>query len=341
MTDPSPGDLRLRRPTMSDVARAAGVSRQLVSIVMRDVAGASQETRARVKEVAAQLGYVPDDRARKLRQQSTRLIGITFQLHQAFHGDLVEYSYLAAADTGYDVTLSAMAPTRGEAVAVEALLRERCDAIVMLAPSSPLETLHRWADHVPLVTVGRRVPTKRFGIVRSDDVAGMRQAVKHLAELGHRRIAHVEGGDALGAADRRVSYHDTMQQLGLAEHIDMVPGGPEEEDGARGILPLLERPIPPTAVVAFNDRCATGILNTAAQRGVRIPSDLSLVGYDDSRPAGLPHVQMSTVSQDLPGIARTAVKMALAQIDGELPREVVVTPRLVIRNTTGLPAARR
>lgn len=338
MTEPSSGDLRSRRPTMADVARAAGVSRQLVSIVMRDVPGASQHTRARVREVAAQLGYVPDDRARKLRQQSTTLIGITFALHQAFHGDLVEYSYLAAAHTGYDVTLSAMAPTRGEAVAVEALLRERCDAIIMLAPSSPPESLRKWAEYAPLVTVGRRMPTDGFGIVRSDDTAGMEQAVRFLADLGHRRIAHVDGAGALGAADRRTSYRNTMQQLGLADHIDLIDGGPEEEDGARGILTLLKRPERPTAVIAFNDRCATGILNAAAQQGVKVPSDLSLVGYDDSRPAGLPHVQLTTVSQDLPGIARTAVAMAVAQIDGAPPAEVIVGPHLVVRNTTGAPA---
>ena len=123
--DASPNP-RTRRPTMSDVARASGVSRQLVSIVMRGVPGASPETRARVQEEARRLGYLPDDRARKLRQQSTKLIGITFALHQAFHGDVVEHSYLAAADTGYEVTLSAVASSRAEAVSGRGGGRRTC-----------------------------------------------------------------------------------------------------------------------------------------------------------------------------------------------------------------------
>lgn len=329
---------RTRRPTMSDVARAAGVSRQLVSIIMRDVPGASPDTRARVQEEARRLGYLPDDRARKLRQQSTKLIGITFTLHQAFHGDVVEHSYLAAADTGYELTLSAVAASRSEAVAVEALLRERCDAVILLAPSSPLETLHEWAAYAPLVTVGRREQTDRIGLVRSDDTEGMEQAVRHLAQLGHRRIAHIDGAEVPGAADRRASYRATMRRLGLAEHIDLIPGGPSEEDGVRGALTLFDRPAPPSAVITFNDRCATGVLNAAARAGVKVPAELSVVGYDDSRPAGLPHVQLTTVSQDLPAIARAAVEMALAQIEGTPPREVIVRPRLVVRGTTCPPA---
>lgn len=330
-------DLRSRRPTMADVAQAAGVSRQLVSIIMRGAPGASQETRARVQRVAEELGYLPDNRARKLRQQSTKLIGITFVLHQAFHDDLVEHSYLAAADTGYDVILSAVAPTRTEDVAVEGLIRERCDAIIMLAPSNPPAVLGRWANYAPLVAVGRRMRSDRFGVVRSDDVAGMRLAVQHLAELGHRRISHIDGAKAAGTADRRSSYRRTMQRLGLADHIDVIPGGSEEEDGARAVADLLASPNAPTAVIAFNDRCATGVLNTLAQRGVRVPSDLSVMGYDDARPAGLPHVQLSTISQDLPEMARAAVRMALAQIDQEVPSEVVVQPRLVARSTTSPP----
>lgn len=319
---------------MGDVAKAAGVSRPLVSIVMRDAPGASDETRKRVLKIAEEMGYVPDERARKLRQNSSHLIGIAFELQQPFHGDVVEQIYQAAAERGYDVALSAVAPSRDEPTAVESLIRERCDALIVLGTRSHADDLRHIADRVPVVSVARRLKAPFLGIVRGDDRAGMKMAVEHLAALGHRRIAHIDGADAPGSADRRASYRKTMQRLGLGDHIDVISGGLTEEDGARGMAELLTRPVPPTAVIAFNDRCATGALDLAARTGIRVPQDLSLMGYDDSRLARIPHVQMTTVSQDARELAREAVELAIEQIQGRPPREIVVQPRLVPRQTT-------
>lgn len=328
------GVQRGRRPTMGDVAKAAGVSRPLVSIVMRDAPGASDATREKVLKLAHEMGYVPDDRARKLRQNSSRLIGISFELQQPFHGDVVEQIYLAAAESGYDVALSAVAPTRDEVTAVESLIRERCEALIVLGTKAEADDLKRYADRVPVVSVARRLKAPFLGIVRGDDKAGLKMAVNHLAELGHQRITHIDGADAPGSADRRASYRTTMRRLGLADHVDVISGGLTEEDGARGMSELLSRPLPPTAVIAFNDRCATGAMAFAARTGHRVPQDLSIMGYDDSRLARIPHVQMTTVSQDAHELARAAVDLALEQIHGQPPREIVVQPRLVVRETT-------
>jgi LacI family transcriptional regulator len=319
---------------MGDVARAAGVSRPLVSIVMRDAPGASDATRERILRIAAEMGYVPDERARKLRQNSSRLIGIAFELQQPFHGDVVEQVYVAAAESGYDVALSAVSPSRDEPTAVESLIRERCDALIVLGMKAHADDLGRFADRVPMVSVARRLKAPFLGIVRGDDKAGLRMAVEYLAGLGHSRIAHIDGADAPGSADRRTSYRRTMQRLGLGEYVDVIAGGLTEADGARGTRELLTRPTPPTAVIAFNDRCATGALDYAARTGLRIPEDLSIMGYDDSRLARIPHVQMTTVSQDARELARAAVDLALEQLKGESPREIVVQPRLVVRETT-------
>ena len=287
--------------------------------------------------LAAEMGYVPDDRARKLRQTEAKLIGITYELQQPFHGDVVEQIYLAAATTGYDVALSAVAPTRSEAVAVESLIRARCDAIVMLGPESSVPDMKRWAERIPVVAVARRIKAPGVAVVRGDDAAGMRAAVEYLAQLGHLRIAHIDGAEAPGSADRRASYRRTMRRLGLGELADVIEGGPEEKDGARGVQALLARPKPPTAVIAFNDRCASGVLQYANRTGVRIPGDLSVMGYDDSRLADFPHVQLTTVSQDAAEIARAAVDMALARIAGRPAQELVVRPRLVVRDTAAPP----
>jgi LacI family transcriptional regulator len=323
---------------MGDVARVAGVSRPLVSIVMRDAPGASAATRKRVLRIAREMGYVPDERARKLRQNSSRLLGILFELQQPFHGDVVEQVYLAAAAHGYDLALSAVAPSRDEATAVESLIRERCDAIIVLGVKTHADDLQRFSARVPMVSVARRLKAPFLGIVRGDDKAGLRLAVEHLAGLGHQRIAHIDGADAPGSADRRDSYRRNMRRLGLGDHIDVISGGLTEADGARGMGELLGRPEPPTAVIAFNDRCATGVLDLAARRGLSIPARLSVMGYDDSRLARVPHVQMSTVSQDAGELAQEAVVLALEQIAGQPPREIVVTPRLVVRETTAAPA---
>lgn len=328
------GPPRGRGPTMGDVARAAGVSRPLVSIVMRDAPGASDATRERILRIAAEMGYVPDARARKLRQNSSRLIGISFELQQPFHGDMVEQVYIAAAESGYDVALSAVSPSRDEPTAVESLIRERCDALIVLGMKAHADDLRRFADRVPMVSVARRLKAPFLGIVRGDDKAGLRMAVEYLAGLGHARIAHIDGADAPGSADRRASYRRTMQRLGLGEYVDVIAGGLTEADGARGTRELLTRSTPPTAVIAFNDRCATGALDYAARTGLLVPDDLSIMGYDDSRLARIPHVQMTTVSQDARELARAAVDLALEQLQGEAPREIIVQPRLVVRETT-------
>lgn len=327
----------IRRPTMGDVAAAAGVSRALVSIVMRDAPGASEATRARVRGIARELGYVPDERARKLRQKSTRLIGIAFELQHHFHGDVVEHIYPAAARHGYDVALSAVSPTRDEATAIESLLRERCEAVIVLSVRSGTEHLAALGRSVPIVSVARRLDDPGISVVRGNDEAGERIAVDHLARLGHTRIAHIDGGDAPGSDDRRHSYRATMRRLGLGADIDVAPGGPTEEDGAVAMAELLARPEAPTAVCAFNDRCAAGALDYAARVGLRVPADVSVMGYDDSQLSRRTHVQLTTVSQDTASLAEQAVALAIERLDGRPAREVVVEPHLVVRGTTAPP----
>jgi DNA-binding LacI/PurR family transcriptional regulator len=327
------------RPTLADVAEAAGVSTALVSIVMRGVPGASDATRQRVKEVADRLGYVPDQRARKLRQQTSRLIGVTFGLQQPFHGDLVEHLYTAAEARGYDLAISAVAPSRAEDAAVQALLRERCEVVILLGSALPDDVLGTLATRVPLLLVARRSDVPGVASVRSDDVAGAGLAVDHLVGLGHRDIAHIDGGTAPGGADRRRGFLDAVARHGLAD-APVVAGGLTEEDGARGMRELLARPTPPTGVVAFNDRCAAGALDVLVRERVDVPGRVSVVGYDDSRLAVSPHARMTTVSQNASEMAEQAVLGAMALLHGDEPRDVVLTPHLVARSTTAAPGER-
>ncbi|MFC6062896.1 LacI family DNA-binding transcriptional regulator [Streptomyces ochraceiscleroticus] len=320
---------------MADVARAAGISTALVSIVIRGVPGASEATRQRVLRIADELGYVPDQRAQKLRQSRSRVLGVTFELQQPFHGDLVEQIYTAAGQQGYEAMISAVAPSRSETTAVNALLRERCEAAILLGSELETEELTRLARRLPTLLVARHTDLSGVGVVRSDDTAGIGLAVDHLVALGHRRIAHIDGAGAPGSSDRRLGFLQAMAGHGLQDTADVLAGGLTETAGAEGMRYLLGRPTPPTAVIAFNDRCASGVLDVLARQGCDVPGEISVVGYDDSRLAKLPHVQMTTVSQNAAELAEAAVTSALALIAGRQPEEVVLTPRLVERATTG------
>src|SRR3712207_5227646 len=146
-----------RRPTLADDAARAAVSTALVSSVRRGAPGASAATRARVRRAADEIGYRPDSRARLLRSSRSRLLGVVFGVQHAFHGDLVSGLYTAAEQVGYELALSAVTPGRGEERAVDSLLRDRCEALVLLGPQQPTAALADLAARLPVVVVARSV----------------------------------------------------------------------------------------------------------------------------------------------------------------------------------------
>jgi len=334
----TPGVPDGRRPTLADVAARAGVSTALVSIVMRGVAGASAATRERVLQAAREIGYRPDSRARLLRSNRTHLIGVQFEIQEPFHTDLVERLYAAAEAAGYQLALSAVAASRSERQAVESLLGDRCEALILLGPQAPATRLAELAALLPVVSVARRLRPAVPGVqvIRTADDEGVRQAVDHLVALGHRDILHIDGGRAPGAAERRRGYRTAMNDHGLADHVRILPGGPTEQEGATAARTILDAAPWPSAVLAFNDACATGLLGAFFRAGVSVPGEISVVGFDDSRVARLPHIDLTTVAQDIPRIAELAVAAVTVRPQSGEPRigEDVVAPRLVVRGTT-------
>src|SRR3954451_11216535 len=321
--------------TMEHVAARAGVSRALVSIVFRGVPGASETTRARVLAAADALGYRPDHRARLLGSARSRTLGVVYGLHRDFQADVLEALYVAADGKGYDLALGATAPSRDEHRAVRSLLEFRCEAIVLIGPTMRRGALEELAAQVPLVVVARSLRSRAVDVVRTDDRAGARLAVEHLAGLGHERIAHVDGQRAPGAAERRRGYRQAMSELDLSGHARVVPGGLTEEHGQRAAA-ALNAGVTPTGVTAFNDHCAAGFMAAIRSRGVRVPEEVSIVGYDDSHIAGLAGIALTTVAQDSPTMARSALDLALNRQKGgkREAAEVVIKPRLVVRGTS-------
>jgi DNA-binding LacI/PurR family transcriptional regulator len=328
-----------RRPTLEDVAERAGVSRALVSIVMRDAAGASEQTRERVRRVADDIGYRPDPRARRLRQHRTRLIGVTFTAGQEFHADLVDGVYVAAEELGYDVVLSGVTPHRDEPRALRTLIDDRCEGLVLIGPEMPARQLGDLAAKVPVLVVARRV--RGVDAVRSDDVAGAALGMEHLVGLGHRRILYLDGGRAPGAAERRRGYMRAARVARLPELT--LPGGLTEREGAAAASAMLESQSLPSAVFAFNDRCALGVMDVLIRAGVPVPEHVSVLGFDDSPLAGLAHVDLTTIRQDSAGLARAAIERLVARLDEasvdggavDIARE----PTLIVRGSTARPCA--
>src|SRR4051812_19988300 len=251
---------------MADVAARAGVSRALVSIVFRGAPGASEPTRARVMRAADELSYRPDRRARLLGSSRSRTIGVVFGLHHEFHTELVERLYEAVGITGFELALGATAPTRTESTAVQALLEFRCEALVLIGPLMQRRALDELSRQVPVVVVARELRTPSVDVVRTDDEHGARLAVEHLVQLGHRRIVHVDGVRAPGAAQRRRGYRKAMAAAGLARQARIVPGGLTDEDGERAADVLLARRSRATAGVALNDHRAARTLPAAPAR---------------------------------------------------------------------------
>lgn len=327
-----------RRPTLEDVAERAGVSRALVSIVMRDAVGASEQTRERVRRAADEIGYRPDPRARRLRQHRTKLIGVTFTAGQEFHADVVDGVYVAAEELGYDVVLSAVTPHRDEPRALRTLVDDRCEGLLLIGPEGPAGQLGDLAARLPVVVVARRV--RAVDAVRSDDVAGAVMGMRHLLGLGHRRILYLDGGRAPGAAERRRGYRQAARAARLSELVG--PGGLTEREGAAAATAMLDSKALPSAVFAFNDRCALGVMDVLIRAGVSVPQQISVLGFDDSPLAGLAHVDLTTIRQDSAGLARAAVQRLVARLDGDAADggavDITREPTLIVRGST---AARR
>ena len=242
------------------------------------------------------------------------------------------------------MVLSAVTRTRDERRATETLVDFRCEALVLLGPVAPASQLAALGRQLPVVVIGRRVAGDAVDVVRSADAEGVGQAVEHLVGLGHRSIAYVDGGRGTIAADRRRGYRTAMRRHGLTDHIRVLPGDHTEAAGARAARALLDAGDGlPTAVVAYNDHCALGLLDAFNRAGVAVPGGISVAGYDDSSLSRLAHVNLTTVSQDARRQAEHAVAAAVERLEGghrDGHREIVLAPHLVVRGTTGPPPER-
>lgn len=328
-----------RRPTLSDVARLAAVSPATVSRVINENPGVRDDTRRGVERAIAALGYRPSFLGRNLALRRTRTIGVLISdIRNPFFPEIVYAVEQAARRRGYLPILCDVEDERPDDH-LQRLLDQGVDGLLVAStPTDQLLELRRAGPPIVLVNQGHPAFTDTF--VLPDYRAGGALATAHLVELGHRRIAHVRGPlDVHASVEREQGYLEELGRAGLAFARSVPVPDFSPETGRAAAAELMRLPEPPTAVFVVNDYCSLGLLHGLADAGLRVPQDISVVGYDDIWPSRLPSIQLTTVSAQIDKMARGGTEMLLDLIESGHDRAAatILPPELLVRGTTGPP----
>lgn len=306
--------------TMRDVARQAGVSITTVSHVINNSRAVSDGARQRVETAMLELGYKPNTLARSLRRQQTHIVGmIVPDSANPFFAEIARGIEDASFKQNYNVVLCNTEGDLEKQISyTNVLIQNQVAGIVFVAAgvsTELVEDLQR--RQVPLVVVDREVPDVAVDTVLTDHYQGGRLATQHLVDLGHRRIACISAGSELSpSSDRVTGYQDVLRENGLAVDEQLIVRGDfQYKSGFEAAQQLLALAEPPTAVFASNDLMAVGCISAATQQGLRVPEDLSVVGFDDVRLASFTNPPLTTIAQPKREIGTLAVDMLLARIN--------------------------
>lgn len=332
---------RSRRPTQVDVAVAAGVSRALVSLVMRDAPSVAPGTRDRVLAAARTLGYRPNALARSLAQGQSRTVGTLIYDVTNPHLGAVYAAFARAADAhGIQLLVAnGLRSAAREPDLVDTLLEHQIAGLALLSPTMHEDRIAEIAAATPVVVIGREASVSGIDVVTLDEDLAAQAILGHLTMLGHARIAHITGGrDNRPGLDRAAAYRRAMRRLGLTPIV--VPGAFTPDGGAAGARALCALPELPTAVIAGNDLTAVGAMGQFASLGLRVPEDVSVVGYDDSQIARLDLIGLTTIRQPVDWFGELGATMILERMAGRRfgSRIERGEPTLVLRHTTAAPA---
>ncbi|WIV56432.1 LacI family DNA-binding transcriptional regulator [Amycolatopsis nalaikhensis] len=325
--------------TILDVARAAGVSKSTVSRVLDErLPRSNSETAQRVRQVAAELGYVRDPLAAGMRRAGTSTVGVIVpRLTDTVMAMLYEQIAATAASRGlFAVVATTEDDPATERFAVQTLVRRRVDGLVLTTARLDVPTAQGVPHALALRTDG--IGPAAIG----DDNLGARLAVRHLIDLGHRRIGLVGGpGYASSARGRLDGYREGLSEAGVTVDDSLITGDSfSMKSGELAGRALLDRADRPTAIFAVNDNTAIGVMAAAHALGLRIPEDLSLVGYNDIPVVSSLPVPLTTVRVPFAQIATTALDLLQEAGNDRAARTVVTPPTLISRASTGTAPAR-
>ena len=337
-----------RRPTIRDVAERAGVSKSLVSLVMRGEPLVREDKRRRVEEAAAELGYRTNWAARSLSAVRSGTVGVlaadlrnpwSMDIVEAV-GQVLEAARLTTLLTSAVLPSSAAGQPRLDVGVIGALRDLRVDGLLVVGSVPDGARLAEVVTDLPVVVVGARVEgLASADVVRSDDAAGMELVVDHLVARGHRRIAHLGGAGGAVATERAAGYRTAMVRHRLGDQVLVQACDFSEDGGYAAATTLLAGGRPVTALAAVNDLAAVGAMSAAADAGIDLPAGLAVTGYDDTFLAELRQISLTSVNPDSAGMGELAARRLLERIAGpDRPgAEHLVAPRLVVRASSARP----
>ena len=333
------------RPTIKDIAERAGVSPATVSRALTDSGLVTEATRQRVHEVAREMHYRPNVQARNLRtRRSMAVLLVVRNVGNPFYLDVMKGVEAVARENGYSVLMgNTEDDSHRETEYVEMLRDGHADGMILMTGRLPAASSSGRGnlEGLPAVVALEMLEGSALPHVQIDNVAAAREAVAHLAGLGHRRIAHITGPlpETMSVA-RLEGYRQAMADAGLA-----VPAGYEAagnyrlETGQAAIQALFALPEPPTAIFVANDEMAIGAVHELRRIGFDVPRDVSIVGFDDLYLSRAFYPPLTTVRQPRLDIGRTAMSVLAAMLAGERPASspIVMPTELVIRASTAPP----
>lgn len=330
-----------RRVTIVDVARAAGVSVSTVSRVLRDHVDVKSDTRATVQAAIEALGYRPSPIARALVSGETRLLALfVSDITNPFYPELAMSVEREAARAGYTVVIcntgDRIAETRRH---LTRLLGQGLDGVIHAAVGRDQATvLSVLGDRRRVVFTNRPPTNMSVSYVVSDNVGGAAELTRHLLARGHRRIGFIGGpAYARNATERLRGFTQAMREVAGTEAV-VVQGEFSKESGERSVRRWLKDDLGLTAIVAINDSVALGAMEELVRRGLRIPADMALAGFDGTAFAASPVMSLTTVDQHSDEMGRQAVRVLLKQLasDEFVPTREVLPTRLLVRSSTEL-----
>jgi LacI family transcriptional regulator len=330
------------RATIRDIASLAGVSIATVSRVLNDRPDVAPETREAVLEVVRQQAFATNRSARSLSGGRTGLVGMTTPMVQAAYFALV---LSGASEALYEQDMRAIVcPTlhqhEREVTLLDRLVHGTTDGAIIQLPEESSDELKALLDQgYPVVVVDPRLPLDEdIPCVSAAHAAGARAATNHLLALGHRRIAAITGPKGwVATEERRNGYHAALAAAGVLPHAELeVEGHWRIPHGFAAASVLLDLEPQPTAIFAFNDNMAIGAMQAARERGLRVPDDLSIVGFDDLEEAALVTPALTTVRQPLAEMGRMAVSLLLRLLDKQRVEtlRIELATKIVVRDST-------
>lgn len=324
--------------TLQMVAQRAGVSPSTVSRILNGTASVSPDKQQAVDAAIKALGFLPNPVARGLAGGRTLSVGVVTQtISSPFYGEALHGIEVELERAGYiPIFVSGHWQETEERKALEALLSRRVDGVIVLAGRLPNAALQGYARSVPMVVVGRDIAGPQLFSFGFDNRAGGYLATQHLIECGHSKIAFIAGDpDHEDALDRQAGYRQALEQAGIGFDPQLVVHGDfSESSGLLAVNRMLEGRLPFTAIFAANDQMAIGAALGLYRKNVRIPDDVSLVGFDDLAPAKFAIPPLTTVRQGVYELGAQAAIAMLAMLRGQAPAVELPQPVLVPREST-------